>query len=130
MRGGLPPVVKHYYVSVINKEKYMKNDKEGQYYSPAKLSTEFSLPNDHFLLKPGNHSPKGGWVRIISIKLESDDKTLTDTDKIFFGKIGVIDSGDMTLPDGTVIEYIDSNNKTLIKRKITEKSAYNILHSY
>ena len=130
MRGGLPPVVKHYYVSVINKTKYMKDDKEGQYYSPAELSKKFSLPNEHFLLKPGNHSPKGGWVRIISIKLESDDKTLTATDNHFFDQIGVIDSGDMTLPDGTVIEYIDSDNERLINQHIRAKSAYNILHSY
>ena len=130
MRGGLHPEVKHYNVRVINKTKYMTDVNEGQYYSPAELSTKFSLPKDHFLLKRENHSPKGGWVKIISIKLESEDKTLTNTDMDLFGKIGVIDSGDMTLPDGTVIEYIPDDQKLLIKHKITEKLNYNILHSY
>jgi len=131
MRGGLPlpPVVKHYYVQVINKEKYMNDVKEGKYYSPADLSREFSLPEGHFLLNSANHSLSDKWVRIISIKLESEDKTLTETDRSLIGQIGVVyPLDDMKLPNGTNIEYILAGNEALIKRKITEGSNYNILH--
>jgi hypothetical protein len=93
------------------------------------LSRKFSLPEGHFLLNSQNHSPNGRWVRIISIKLESADKTLTDVDNHFFNKIGFVYLFvDMRLPNGDNIEYIPVDDQKLINRKITEKSNYNILH--